>query len=97
MKTLKQKTIDAIGKVHWVRCQFPDLIEQLADVVLEVELQDRKEWLTQKLDGNHLDDVSYLFYQEHQPEKGIFEKGFKIAINELLEDLIVSWKEGNND
>jgi hypothetical protein len=33
----------------------------------------------------HLDDVSFLFYQERQPEKKIFEKGFNCALDELLE------------
>jgi hypothetical protein len=38
-------------------------------------------------DKNHLDDVSYRFYQERQPEKRIFEKGFNCALDELLEDV----------
>jgi hypothetical protein len=63
-------------------------VDCLYPILNQIIKEGTKIWLTQKRqDENHLDDVSFLFYQGRQPEKKIFEKGFKCTLDELLEDL----------
>ncbi|MDD4979585.1 MAG: hypothetical protein PHI29_13245 [Gallionella sp.] len=38
-------------------------------------------------DKRHIDDLSFLYYQERQPEKSCFERGYDVALHDILCDL----------